>query len=219
MKDHLSYLERIPESHTDHTWKWLSGLIDKVIDDDRQKRNQESLVAAASGKEKPTKVNPARRKLQDDGDPAARPVAPGPVKPGPTKPGAKPQPTKPNGKGGKKGGGRNGEGGSTDTDSDAPTFTGVPRKSASEYPGTPLKDIPTDKRCCLQYCWVNKQGVSLCWNYNKGVQCPLGKHVAPNEIPEEMRKTNLFAKYLAERGKPNCPKGGPKPPETLPTKA
>ena len=108
-------------------------------------------------------------------------------------------------------GGRNGDGGSTDTDSDAPTFTGVPRKSASEYPGTPLKDIPTDKRCCLQYCWVNKQGVSLCWNYNKGVQCPLGKHVAPNEIPEEMRKTNLFAKYLAERGKPNCPNGGPKP--------
>ena len=186
-------------------------MIDKVNDDDRQKRNQDSLVAAASGKEKPVKVTPARRKQQNgDGDPATRNVAPGPVKPGPTKPGAKPQP-KSNG-GGRGRGGKRTEGGDSGSESDTPTWTGVPRKPASEYAGTAVKDIPSDKKCCLQYCWVRKDGVSLCWNFNKGVQCTLGKHVAPNEIPEEMRKTNLYAKLLAERGKPNCPKNGPKPP-------
>ena len=42
----------------------------------------------------------------------------------------------------------------------------------------------------------------------------MGKHVAPADIPEEMKKTKLYAKLLAERGRPNCPKHGPKPPAT-----
>ena len=210
LRDHLSYLERIPESHGDHTYEWLSGLIDKVIDDDRQRRNQDSLVAAASGKEKPTKVTPARRKKQEqDEDPPARTVAPGQPG-GPTKPKPKPKP-KGGGRGGSKGGGR-GDGSHTDTDSEAPTWTGVPRKSVTEYPGTALKDVAADKRCCLQYCWVNKGGFSCCWNFNKGVQCPLGKHVAPQDLTKEMKATNLYAKLLAERGKMNCPKDGPKAP-------
>ena len=99
LRDHLSYLERIPESHGDHTYEWLSGLIDKVVGDDRQRRNQDSLVAAASGKEKPVKVTPARRKKEQEVDPNARTVMPGQPG-GPAKPKPKPKPTKGGGKGG-----------------------------------------------------------------------------------------------------------------------
>ena len=50
----------------------------------------------------------------------------------------------------------------------------------------------------------------MCRAFNEGKQCPLGKHVAPQNLTEAMRKTNLYAKYVAERGDMNCPKGGPK---------
>ena len=183
-------------------------LIDKVVEDDRKKRNQDSLIAAASGKEsRPVKVTPAqRRKQQEEADPALRTVAPGPVKPGP-KAGAKAEPTKPTGKVRGKGGGQ-----ASDSEADIPTWTGAPRKAPKDYPGTNPKEVPADQRCCLQYCWVRKDGVSMCKAFNEGKECPLGKHVTPQNLTEAMRKTNLYAKYVAERGQPNCPKGGPKAP-------
>ena len=65
--------------------------------------------------------------------------------------------------------------------------------------------VPETERCCLQYCWVNRNGFSCCWNFNKGIECPLGKHVAPQNLNEEMKKTNLYAKLIAERGKNELP--------------
>ena len=80
-------------------------------------------------------------------------------------------------------------------------------------PGTSPKEVPVDQRCCLQFCWVRKDGLSMCKAFNEGKECPLGKHVTPQNLTEAMRKTNLYAKYLAERGQMNCPKGGPKAPQ------
>ena len=37
LKPHLEHLERLPEDHPEHTYKWLSDLIDKLIADDRRK--------------------------------------------------------------------------------------------------------------------------------------------------------------------------------------
>ena len=191
-------------------------LIDKVVEDDRKKRNQDSLIAAASGKESHlVKVTPAqRRKQQEEVDPAKRTVAPGPVKPRP-KAGAKADPSKPPGRARGKGGAQ-----SFNSEVEAPTWTGVPRKALKDYPGTDVKDVPADQRCCLQYCYVGrKTGLSLCNAFNQGKDCPLGKHVAPGNLTPAMKKTNIYAKYIAERGPMNCPSGGPKAPQPPPEKA
>ena len=58
--------------------------------------------------------------------------------------------------------------------------------------------------------WVKKDGTSLCANFNKGVECWKGPHLA--KVTPEMGSTNLYARLKAEHGKPNCPPGGPKKP-------
>ena len=34
LRPHLQHQERLPEDHPDHTYKWLSDLIDKLVADD-----------------------------------------------------------------------------------------------------------------------------------------------------------------------------------------
>ena len=42
LKPHLEYLERLPETHPEHSYTWLSGLVDKLVADDRRKGNVDS---------------------------------------------------------------------------------------------------------------------------------------------------------------------------------
>ena len=65
-----------------------------------------------------------------------------------------------------------------------------------------------DKRCCLHYLWVRKDGTSLCDCFNKGIACWKGPHLA--KATPEMLTTKIYARMKHEHGKPNCPEGGPK---------
>ena len=49
LKSHLDHLERIPKTHPDYTYTWLSNIVDNCILDDQEKENQHSLILEASG--------------------------------------------------------------------------------------------------------------------------------------------------------------------------
>ena len=87
---------------------------------------------------------------------------------------------------------------------------GTPRKQLKDYPGKDISEIPESERCCCQYLWVKKDGTSVCWKYAAGKHCPNGKHLT--KPTEAMKGTKVFAKLKAERGAPNVPAKGPKPP-------
>ena len=106
------------------------------------------------------------------------------------------------GKGGKKKGNRDGQDSGTESD-------GAGCKLTKDYPGTPVKDVPKEKRCCLHYLWVKPDGTSFCSQFRAGKEC-WNPHL-PQATPE-MARTNLYARLKAEYGKPNCPKEGPKKP-------
>ena len=73
--------------------------------------------------------------------------------------------------------------------------------------------MPEADRCCLQYLWVNKDGHSLCWAYNRGKECPHGRHIV--DPPKSVMQTKLYARLKDQHGKHNVPKKGPKPPNKL----
>ena len=51
LKTHFDHYDRCPEDHPDHCYRWVSQLVDKLVADDRRRRNVESHVLHASGKE------------------------------------------------------------------------------------------------------------------------------------------------------------------------
>ena len=61
MKPHLEYYDRLQEGHDDRSYKFLSDVMDRLIEDQRKRRNTDSLVLDASGKEQkpPKQVTPA----------------------------------------------------------------------------------------------------------------------------------------------------------------
>ena len=81
------------------------------------------------------------------------------------------------------------------------------RKKTSEFQGKDLDSVPAEKRCCLHYLWIRKDGTSLCDSYNKGIACWKGPHLA--RATPEMLATKIYARMKHEHGKPNCPSDGP----------
>ena len=51
MKPHLEHYDRLPEGHADCNYQLMSDLMDKLIEDQRKRRNTYSFVLDASGKE------------------------------------------------------------------------------------------------------------------------------------------------------------------------
>ena len=207
LKPHLQYLERLPEDHPDNSYAWLSDLIDKLVSDDRKRRNTESLVLDASGKPQTPKEKkpgaPGRRKGNGgEGDPAT--TTAGPAVAG----GSGPDP-KGKGKGKGKDKGKDGKkrkkgdakpgGGSSGSESDT-----------NQWPGKTIAEIPEAERCCAYYLWVKEDGTSRCSKFNAGKPCNAPHTLKPSKA---MLESKVVAKLKDKFGKPNCPASGPKKPE------
>ena len=187
-------------------WRWLSKHIDKLIADDRKRVNTESLVLAASGKEqqpRTAKGAPGTRKAAKQAAAAAAAAA---GNHHPAAPGLTTSPKGGKGKGKGKDGKGKGKNAANGYDSGAES-DGTGRKKTSDFQGKPVAEVPKDKRCCLHYLWVRKDGPSLCDAYNKGIACWKGPHLKRGT--PEMLATNLYARMKSEHGKPNCPADGP----------
>ena len=207
----------MPEDHPDNNYDYLSRTIDKLIAEDRKRRNTESLVLDASGQEQklPKKQPgaPGRRKKGDgqggDADPPVKPGAPGVLGDGGGK-------GKGKGKGKEKGKNKGGErdaasqqaqdSGYESSGSDRST-----RKRVADFPGKAPKDLPEDQRCCAHFLWVRPDGTSFCKKFNKGVECH-ARHLPPSKCPKAMKGTNTWAAMRARHGEMNCPEAGPKKP-------
>ena len=160
-----------------------------MVSDNRRKRNTESLILDASGKEQRSK----------------KPGAPGPRKgadgPGKSPPGGSPDDSlKPKGKGDGKGGkkrGKRGDGvapGGADSDKDG--------YATDTFPGKAIKDIPAAERCCVFYLWARKDGKSQCKAARDGKACKTPHCDKPSKA---MLESKVYAKYCQLWGKPNGP--------------
>ena len=216
LRPHLQYLERIPEDHPDHCYDWVSRLIDKLVADDRKRRNTESLVLDASGKEqRPDKQPkqpgaPGKRQQQGgDANPTHTPGAPA-VSGGNDQAGkGKGKGKGKDGKGKKRGNANDSDGGDTNhSGSEAGWQQAKTKKKTAEYDGKEISEVPEADRCCAHYLWVRKDGWSLCRNFAKGRQCPNGKHVT--NPSKAMTETKVYARLVAENGRANVPANGPK---------
>ena len=152
-------------------------MIDRIITDDRMRRNNESLILAASGKEQkpPKQATPG---LKDGGGG-----------------GGGGRGGKADGKGGKTG--RNGKkptGGSTsnasDSDSESESGKGPYSKPLDDFKGTLIKDVPEDQLCCLHFAW------GLC---KRGDNC---KYPHVDACTPAMRKTKNFKRLAHYYGNP-----------------
>ena len=174
LRTHLDHYDRCPEDHPDHSYDWVSQLIDKLVSDDRKRRNNESLVLAASGKQQPP--------------PSKKPGAPGATRPG--APGTQDGKGKGKGKGkedkGKKQSGSDSDAGSA---SGSESGTGPYARSLDEFDGTLIKDVPQDQLCCLTNVW------GLCRRAN----C---KHEHIEDGTPAMRETKNYKRLLAFYGNP-----------------
>ena len=212
LKPHLEYLERIPESHADKSYQWVSDLIDRLVAGDRRKVNVDSLTLVASGKEqRPKKVPGApagRQQGERDPPPPKRTPGGGGGGSGAQGSGQVPKdPKDPKGKGKGKGKDKK-DRGNTGTDSEGEK-TGF--KPTASYPGTNVKDVPKEQQCCLLYLWVKRDRSSFCKHFNQGKECPYGRHIT--QCPPAMRETNLFNRLVGQHGQPNVPKAGPTAPK------
>ena len=115
--------------------------MDNIVLDTRRRRNAESLVLEASGKEQAPKLKAASpATLLPDAVPAAPATPPVGSPRGPDNP--------------KKGKGK-GKGKSAPDDA-------VTEFSIDQYQGTAINDIPEDQRCCIFHLYVDKDGVYCC---------------------------------------------------------
>ena len=192
LKPHLEYYDRMPEDHPDHCYEWVSQLVDKLVSDSRRRRNAESSVLEASGKEQRTK----------------KPGAPGPRRdvdpPGTAPGGGSPGGTTKTPKGGKKGDGKGGKkrdprgkggNGASDSDSDGGYAT-------DSFPGKDIKEIPEAERCCVFYLWARADGSSQCKAARQGKPCKMPHCDKPSKA---MVGSKVYAKYSKLWGKPNGP--------------
>ena len=161
--------------------------MDKVIADVWRKRNSNSLVHEASGKEQPSKHKvSAPATATPDAVPAAAVVPKGTP---PPSPGLK------KGKGKGKGKGQSGSG------SDSETGFGT-----DQYPGVEIKDIPEDQRCCIFHLYVDKNGASCCKTAKSGKECKM-QHLP--HATKAMLKSKVYNKYCALWGMPNAHQPAP----------
>ena len=176
LKPHLEYYDRCHDGHADKSYQFVSDLMDQMVMDDRKRRNNESLVRAASGK---------------DQQPPRKPQAtPGPKS---TAPGVTPDPKK-----GKKGDGKDKKkgkpGSSSGSDSESggsASDTNNPfARPLSEFKGTDIAEVPAEQLCCLHHCW------GIC---KRGEKC---KHNHLDKCTAAMRGTKSYARLLAFYGDP-----------------
>ena len=109
--------------------------MDKLVLDARRRRNAQSLVLEASGKEQAAKIKASvpAAVIAQEAVPALAATTPGPPSPSPGP-----------GKGKGKGKGKS----KSEPDSDASYTT-------DQYPGTEIKDIPEDERCCIFHLYTD----------------------------------------------------------------
>ena len=79
---------------------------------------------------------------------------------------------------------------------------GSKRKLTKDYPGSDLKDIPENSRCCMYWHYVDGHGVSRCQKYANGEECT-AKHL--DNIPKAMKSSKIANKLKTLYGEPNGP--------------
>ncbi len=139
LKPQLDYYDRIPRGHADKCYDWVCQLIDTMVEDARYKRNVESLVIQASGKEqKPRPAKPA--KPTDGGGKGGKGGKDG---------NADSPPKDPKGKGK----GDKGKGKGKGKDKDKPSSGSESGGSQKRTDGKTTKEIPPDQMCCIKHLW------------------------------------------------------------------
>ena len=176
LKPHLDYYDRLPASHVDKTYDWVSQLIDTLVSKERQRRNTQSLVLEASGKDQapqpPKKSALAASHQQVNQETVAQDAGESP-----TQGGGQPARRK-----GNKGGGAQSAGGPTP----GATPHGSPRG---------LKGIPNDSRCCIKHLW------SRCTN---PLPCCFGPHL--DKPTDAIKEHKFYQTMLKDHGEPTGPK-------------
>ena len=139
LKPQLDYYDRIPRGHADKCYDWVCQLIDTMVEDARFKRNAESLVIQASGKEqKPRPAKPA--KPTDGGGKGGKGGKDGNAETPPKDPKGKGKGDKDKGKGKGKGKDKTSSGSESDG-------------SKKRTDGKTTKEIPPDQMCCIKNLW------------------------------------------------------------------
>ena len=183
LRPYLQYYDRLHEDHPDRSYRFLSEMIDKKVQEERQRRNQEALVISASG-----------------GSQRPQPSAPGVVQSDATPAGTE---AKGKGKGkdkGKdkgKGKGKNRGGSPAASNNDSSSDGSGNFPSDAEGIWVRTVDLPDEDRCCILNLW------GRCKKDVHNGACKFGRHRA--DVPPGVRKHHLFQTLLVEHGEP---KGG-----------
>ena len=217
MKPHLEYYDRLPETHADRCYQFMSDVMDRLIEDERKRRNTDSLVLDASGKEQrpPKQVAPAATHGSGGGGGGGGGGGSG----GPGR-------GKGDGKGGKKGdkGGKNGGGRGNGKGPDGKPTKSPPQsprsdsgsdseggkgKRTRDFEGLNIKDLEPDQKCCAYWFWHDANtGKSRCKNHREGRECP-APHL--DKATNGIKKTKVWKKCQASYGHPNGPPPSAKP--------
>ena len=138
----MEYYDRLPRPHRDKCYKWVSDLIDTLVKNARHKRNTESLVLDASGKEqipwKPKIAMPAESRGAAQPTSVSEPLGGDGVGGGGGSVGGGSDPGKGRGRGGKRPGAKGG---------------GSEGNPDSEHGSTVSGSRPPCQRICISNFW------------------------------------------------------------------
>jgi len=188
LRPHLEYYDRLPESHADRSFAWVSRLLDTLIENARKKKNVDSLVsanAAAPAKKSGAPGKPKRGEKQHSGeDPQTTSAAAATTGKGKGK-GKGDKSSKKNDKNSK-----SNSGDVSGSDSDT---------STKGNPGKVKTKIDPSAYCCIRHLW------GLCSEPSK---CAHNPHL---DKPTAGIKTHFLYKKLSKKfGAPTGP-GNPPP--------
>ena len=179
LRPHLEYYDRCPRGHEDRSYRWLCQLMDTMIVDQRDKRNTQSLILQASGKEQPPpKASGKVAKGGPDGE-SKTPKGGGKGKDGDK-----------GGKGGGKGKGADGKKKGDGKGSKKSTGSGSDSEKSG---GKATSEIPKDHMCCVSHLWGRCQKAD----------CPYAHRDQPTK---GIKEHWLYVKNLKRLGPPTGPK-------------
>ena len=189
LKPHLDYYDRLPTTHPDRCYDWVSQLIDTLVSKEQQSKNKTSLVLDASGKEQLPQKPKAAMPVQQHGQGTQQ----GGHAQGGTPAAGIPATDAQDGKGGKGPGGKRGgrRGGGSPTNSDH----GSQHGQKPPVSGKTWAEIPTEQRCCIMHLW------GRCKNPK---DCKHGPHL--DKPTDGVKEHGLYKTMLRDRGEPKGPK-------------
>ena len=185
LKPHPDYYDRLPTTHPDRCYSWVSQLIDTLVSKAQQKKNTESLVLDASGLDQ-TPARPTRPAM-----PGQRQDPPGDGTVRPERPAGGSSVTAGGGNDGPKGGGkRRGKKGRGNGGDETDVGTNPSDGDARSVNAS----IPQDQKCCIKHLW------GKCPNPES---CIFGLHL--DRPTEGIKQHGYYKQLVARLGEPTGP--------------